>query len=84
MTGAAEARAIANEAARRTPHRTIWQSNAVRFSTRDRIGIAEAVMDVACKESVAAFRAGDAGKGLRVLAKAQRRASRILGQDGAA
>lgn len=35
---------------------TIWSENAHRFATRDRTGTAEQLLDVACREVVAAYR----------------------------
>lgn len=58
---------------------TVWQDNADQAATRDRVGAADLVLDVAVKDAIAAIRGGRPGWALYRLTRAQERASRILG-----
>lgn len=65
---------------------TLWTENAEQFTNRDRKGTADQKLDVACRRAAEILRdghrRGDQHAGIearRVLAKAQRSASRILG-----
>lgn len=58
---------------------TVWQENADLAASRDRVQQADLVLDVAAKAAVASIRAGRPGYAHFQLARAQERASRILG-----
>lgn len=65
---------------------TTWTDNAERFANRDREGTADQTMDIACRKAARiirdGLRRGDQHAGLearRVLARAERSASRVLG-----
>lgn len=58
---------------------TIWQENAARFASSDRVAQADLVLAVAVKAAVESIRAGRPGYALFQLARAQERAGRILG-----
>lgn len=58
---------------------TVWQENAARFASSDRVASADLVLDVAVKDAIAALRAGRPGWAEYRLARAQERAGRILG-----
>lgn len=58
---------------------TVWQENADQAATRDRVQQADLVLDVAVKNAIAQIRGGRPGYAHFQLARAQERASRILG-----
>lgn len=58
---------------------TVWQENADRFATRDRVTQADLVLDVAVKNAIAQIRGGRPGYAHFQLARALERAGRILG-----
>ena len=69
----------------------LFANQAAAAATRDRVGTADQVLDVACQEAIAILRIGlvheDAWAGFearRVLARAQHRAHRILGPSAVA
>ncbi|WP_210651316.1 hypothetical protein [Nocardioides sp. SYSU D00065] len=58
---------------------TVWQENAARSATRDRVAHVDMVLDAACKAAVRSFREGRPGYALFQLARAEQRAARVLG-----
>lgn len=69
----------------------LFADQAAAASTRDRVGTADQVLDVACQEAIGILRVGlvhgDAWAGFearRVLARAQHRAHRIIGPEAVA
>ena len=58
---------------------TVWQQNADMAATRDRVEQADLVLDVAVKDAITQIRGGRPGYAHYRLARAQERASRILG-----
>ena len=58
---------------------TVWQENADLAATRDRIQQADLVLDTAVKAAIESLRGGRPGYAHFQLARAQERASRILG-----
>jgi hypothetical protein len=58
---------------------TVWQQNADRHATRDRVTHTNQVLDAACKAAIASIRSGRPGYALFQLARAGERAERVLG-----
>jgi hypothetical protein len=58
---------------------TVWQDNADRHATRDRVAHVDMVLDAAVKAAIASMRCGRPGYALFQLARAGERAERVLG-----
>lgn len=58
---------------------TIFNENAARFATSDRVATADLVLSAACKAAVESIRSGRPGYAEYQLARAEERAGRILG-----